>query len=177
LWLSQYQGLCPGTGGHTPHRPSADLPRQLRLHNVSACCASVGSVCSLRQHLAAVRLRVYNLLIKQSIVDRRERSPSRMSGVMPAVCEDGVTQRPVRGPVRSCDVDAGFMLLQVHGWAWVWRGGDSSGVSCAGSARTPPRRAGPGSPSRRDPAAAAPAPQPGQCHIVPGCRHPPRRDT
>jgi hypothetical protein len=53
-----------------------------------------------------VRLRVYNLLIKQSIVDRRERFPLRTNGMVPAACEDGVTQRHVRGHVRSCDADA-----------------------------------------------------------------------
>src|SRR5262249_17604585 len=72
--------------------------RQLRLHKVSACYASVGSACSLRQHLAAVRLRVYNLLIKQRIVDRREPSLSWTNGVMTATCEDSVTRRDVRGP-------------------------------------------------------------------------------
>jgi len=25
MLLSRYQGLCPGTGGRTPGRPSADL--------------------------------------------------------------------------------------------------------------------------------------------------------
>jgi hypothetical protein len=58
-----------------------------------------------------VRLRVYNLFIKQSVVDHRERSSSRTNGVMPAACEDGVTQRHVRGPVRSYDVNAAFTLL------------------------------------------------------------------
>jgi hypothetical protein len=37
--------------------------------------------------------------------------------MMPAACEDGVTQRHVRGLVRSCDVDAAFTLLgRIAAW-------------------------------------------------------------
>jgi hypothetical protein len=39
---------------------------------VSGCFAGAGFLCNVRQRLAAVRLRLDNLFIKQTMPDRRE---------------------------------------------------------------------------------------------------------
>ena len=89
------RGLCPGAGGRTPRRPQLifrSASGQLDYTTYPLAAPPWSAVCSLRQHLAAVRLRVYNLFIKQSIFDRSRTVFSWTNGAMPAACGDGGTR-------------------------------------------------------------------------------------
>ena len=61
--------LCPGADGRTPRRPSADLPVSLDYITYPLATPPLSSCAAWEQHLAAVRLRVYNLFIKQCLID------------------------------------------------------------------------------------------------------------
>src|ERR1700730_11220413 len=70
-------------------RSSADLLDQLRLRNVYSCFSSVGFWGRMGQYLAAVRLRLDNLFIKQSISDRHEPCVFRTKGARCGPAEMG----------------------------------------------------------------------------------------
>ena len=87
----RFRGLCPGASSRTRRRarrlfsgPAFWLPY------VSGCFSSADALlvpgpdflCRVGQHLAAVRLRLDNLFIKQSNADRRERCVSWMKGAL-----------------------------------------------------------------------------------------------
>ena len=86
----RFRGLCPGAGSRTRRRarrlfsgPAFWLPY------VSGCFSSADALlvrpdfpCRVGQHLAAVRLRLDNLFIKQRNADRRERCVSWMKGAL-----------------------------------------------------------------------------------------------
>ena len=86
---------------------------------VSGWFASAGFLCSVRQHLAAVRLRLDNLFIKQTMPDRCE--PCAIRTKSAGVC--GVRAVPGSAPIFASSRGAG------GGGAVGWRGsGGSRGV-------------------------------------------------
>ena len=69
--------LCPGADGRTPRRPSADLPVSFDYITYPLATPPLSSCAAWEQHLAAVRLRVYNLFIKQCPIDLAGGAPAR----------------------------------------------------------------------------------------------------